>query len=305
MMLTDRLTLLTDAAETGGRTYLARLAHAPFPLDGSDFVAGRPFFDALSPVTGTREHTTTDGGRYSETAHYSSDRVLLHVPPQFSADRDATFVIFFHGELAEIRRSLVDDFRLPDQMNAVDGNVVLIAPQMALNARDSSPGKLAMPNGFARFVQEATEALAAVLDVSAASRFLTRARLVVAAYSAGGTAAAHVLDLGGLRHRIDGVLLFDALFGEAESLASWFISRRHAAFWAALCSPHCSKGTSVARSRMRQHGIRVSSALPDRLTAGAAVFHQISTAHAAIPRVGPPDAPLAALLQRAVDGMAR
>jgi hypothetical protein len=44
---------------------------------------------------------------------------------------------------------------VPAQITAAGVNAVLVAPQFAVNAADSSAGKFWEPNGFQRFLDEA------------------------------------------------------------------------------------------------------------------------------------------------------
>ncbi len=64
-------------------------------------------------------------------------------------------VVFFHGHGANLARDVRDRQQVPAQITAAGTNAVLVAPQFAVNAADSSAGKFWEPNGFKRFLDEA------------------------------------------------------------------------------------------------------------------------------------------------------
>ena len=177
------ITVLKSDLGHGGLTFLAQLRHAPFPFDGECDETGRPFFDSVDPVTGSRLHTTGDGKRYGEAAHYANDQVLFHIPPRFDPARPFRLLVYFHGHLSELRRNVIEEMALVDQVSASATNTVLVAPQLATNAMDSSPGKLGEPGGLARFLDEAASVLA--LATGLATVTFAGAPVVLAAFSGG------------------------------------------------------------------------------------------------------------------------
>ena len=66
-------------------------------------------------------------------------------------------VVFFHGHGATLERDVRDRQRLPDQISAAGLNAVLVAPQFAFDAADSSAGKFWEPDGFKHFLDEVGE----------------------------------------------------------------------------------------------------------------------------------------------------
>ena len=50
------------------------------------------------------------------------------------------------------------------------------------------------------------------------------------AYSGGYLSAAYALDRGGAAHRVKGVILMDALYGDEDKFAAWAAARRRQAF---------------------------------------------------------------------------
>ena len=278
-------------------TFLARLRHAPFPYDGPREDGTGPFFDAVDPVTGGRQHTTDDGNRYGESAHYASDRVLFHVPPAFDPALPFRLLVYFHGHLSELRRNVVEEMALPRQVTASGANVVLVAPQLAVNAIDSSPGKLLQKDGLARLVDEAADVLTSTLGLvdHGAAR---GAPVVLAAFSGGYRAVAYGLERGGLGRRVAGVLLFDAIFDEVDRFARWLQEQWAWGFFVALHSQASGPRTRELIARLAARGIRHRVGYPERIGPGTLNFVDVGTAHNDVPVAGPPAWPIAESLSR-------
>ena len=69
-------------------------------------------------------------------------------------------VVFFHGNGATLERDVRDRQLVPQQISDSGVNAVLLAPQLAVNAADSSAGKFWQPGGFKRFMDESASHLA-------------------------------------------------------------------------------------------------------------------------------------------------
>lgn len=279
-------------ANAGGLTFVARLAHAPFPIEDRDNV----YFDGRDPETGERFHTGPTGP-LPETRHYRDDRVLFHVPRHFNPARPFELLVFFHGHRAELQRTLIGEHALARQIDESRRNVVLVAPQLALDAPDSHPGKLAEPEGFARFLDEAADVLAAhveglVRDVA------QRAPIILAAFSGGYRTAALCLERGGVERRIHGVLLIDAIYGEVERLGAWLAGPGRRDFFLCLYGESSREGTEALVEALAKDGIDVHRAYPRRISPGIVYVAWVDTSHDLIPRDGPPAAPIADFLKR-------
>ncbi len=142
------------------RTDIVRFATAPFPYDGDVPGSDKPFLDVEKD--GRRGHTTPFGRLYWADETYSDDRVLLHIPKGFDASKPSVMVVFFHGHGATLTRDVLRRQRVPQQVTASGANAVLVAPQLAFNASDSSAGKFWEPGAFARFIDEAAYKLALI-----------------------------------------------------------------------------------------------------------------------------------------------
>jgi hypothetical protein len=96
--------------------------------------------------------------------------------------------------------------------------------------------------------------------------------VVIVAYSGGYMSAAYALQRGGAAHRIKGVVLMDALYGDEEKFASWAAARRSAGFLLSAFteSTHTENGNLQALLAKRR--IKYDSALPKSLTPGTMSF---------------------------------
>jgi hypothetical protein len=279
-------------AGKGGLTFIAHLRAAPFPIEDK----ASPFFDARDEATGERCHTGPDGP-LPESRHFSDDRVLFHLPPAFDARRPYTLLVFCHGHRTELRRTLIAELELTRQVDESERNVVLIAPQLALDAADSHPGKLAASGGFGRFLDEAADVLADTvggLDRAA----VARAPIVLAAFSGGYRSVTCCLEQGGAAHAIEGVVLLDALYGEIDRFRSWLSGAGRRGFFLGLCGDSTRDGTAALAAGLAEAGIAVSRRYPRRLRPGGVHLVSIATPHDLVPLQGPPDRPVADILSR-------
>jgi hypothetical protein len=207
----------------------ARLAfvdfdHAPFPYDGVMPGTNTPF---LNVSQGTRRgHRSRSGRIFWQDETYRDRRVLLYIPRGFDPTRPAAIIVFFHGHGTILRRDVFARQRVPAQIAASGSNAVLVAPQFAVNAPDSSAGKFWEPGGFARFLREAEQRLAVLHGDPQAAQAFAKLPVVLVAYSGGYLAAAWSLKVGGVQDRVRGVVLLDALYGELEHFAEWIAKNK-------------------------------------------------------------------------------
>ena len=69
-------------------------------------------------------------------------------------------MVFFHGNGATLERDVLAQQLVPQQIPDSGVNAVLLAPQLAVDAADSSAGKFWQPGGFKRFMDELVAHLA-------------------------------------------------------------------------------------------------------------------------------------------------
>jgi hypothetical protein len=164
---------------------------------------------------------------------YRDDTVIVFVPSHyrydFDGDEGVAALVHFHGHNTTAERAMTMH-ALREQLADSRQNAILIVPQLALMATDSSCGKLETPGGLARLVSEAIlttahEGRATLGD----ARFPVHARrgtVCVSAHSGGYHAAASCLRDGGLDVRE--TYLFDSLYAEVETFRDWVTSRKGA-----------------------------------------------------------------------------
>lgn len=217
------------------RTALIDFKTAPFPYDGKMPGSNRPFLDAGQ--AGHPGHTNFRGRVLWESETFSDPRVLLHIPPGFDANRPGVMVVFFHGHGANLATDVRDRQQVPAQISASGMNAVLVAPQFAFDAADSSAGKFWEPGGFKRFVDEAAEQLARLHGDPRTARTFADMPIVIVAYSGGFGPTLAVLDHGGVKSRLRGIVLLDALYSGIDKFANW-IAENRSGFFVSSYTPH-------------------------------------------------------------------
>src|SRR5207244_13316150 len=98
---------------------------------------------------GDRPGHRSDAGRvYWQDETYNDNRVLMHVPEHFNVRKPGIIVVFFHDNGATLERDVRDRQLVPQQISDSGVNTVLLAPQLAVDAADSSAGKFWQPGGL-------------------------------------------------------------------------------------------------------------------------------------------------------------
>jgi hypothetical protein len=253
----------------GVKTTLVAFDTSPFPYRGDIPDQNKPF---LNIVEGERlGHASPRGATYWEDQTYSDHRVLLSIPRGFSLRRPAAIVVYFHGNNATLERDVRDRQQVPRQVADSGLNAVLVAPQFAVDARDSSAGRFWEPGAFRQFLDEAAGHLARLSgDPDARSRFASLPVILVA-YSGGYLPAAYTLDVGDVGGRVAGVVLLDALYGEADRFAAW-VSRRDSAFLVSAYSRSTRPGNEALQRTLRDKGVGFETGLSSRLGQGSITF---------------------------------
>jgi hypothetical protein len=140
------------------QTTLVALKSSAFPYLGNNPRTDEPF---LNISRGERRgHRGLRGRVFWQDETFNDNRVLMHVPESFDAGKPGVIVVFFHGNGATLERDVRDRQLVPQQISASGVNAVLLAPQLAVDAADSSAGKFWQPGGLKRFVTESADHLA-------------------------------------------------------------------------------------------------------------------------------------------------
>jgi hypothetical protein len=245
------------------KTSLVDFETAPFPYHGNMPGSDRPFLNAGQE--GHRGHVNFRGRVLWESETYSDDRVLLHIPPGFDPKRPAVMVVFFHGHGADLARDVRDRQRLPDQITAAGANAVLVAPQFAVDAADSSAGKFWEPDGFKRFLDEAAQKLAKMYGSPRSAAAFANMPIVIVAYSGGFGPTLAVLDNGGVSARLRGLVLLDALYDGIDTFADW-IAKNRSAFFVSSYTPYTERHNADLERQLSERSVPYGSQLrPDHL----------------------------------------
>ncbi|MDA7947877.1 MAG: alpha/beta hydrolase [Hyphomicrobiaceae bacterium] len=258
-------------------TKLVALASAPFPYTGNVPRTKRPFLNYKSE--GRRGRKTRSGRVYWEDKTYSDRRALLHIPRTFDADKPGVMVLFFHGHGATLARDVVARQRLPAQIQDSGVNAVLVAPQFAVDARDSSAGKFWSSGGTKRFLDEVAPQLANLLGDPDAANAFRNMPVIIVGYSGGYLPTAASLANGGISDRVKGVVLLDGLYGEFGTFARWIERSRNTAFFLSAYATSTRKGNTALRGMLKKRGVSYRSALGSTLRPGNVVFVKAVTGH--------------------------
>jgi len=249
-------------------TTLIRFSHSPFPYNES-LNAEKPFFDVNEQ--GRRGHNSLRGGIYWEDERYNDNRVLISTPSHFKPSKPAVIVVYLHGNLATLERDVRDRQSIPEQVAASGLNAILVAPQFALDAQDSSPGNFAGENFFEKFLVEVANKTGKWKRNRDLVKSLRNAKVIIVAYSGGYQAAAAILENGGANDRIAGVILLDALYGREQTFADLFTnnSRRFliSTFTEAARAPN-----ENLKTLLQKNNKNITETLPEKILPGTLSF---------------------------------
>lgn len=284
------------------RTVLAALAqislHSATGLAQSERAVNRARLKTLErDLLGTTLVLGLPQAPFSGTGH-GDDTVIVFVPDKyrFQADEGVSALVHFHGHNSSAERA-ISAHALREQLVDSRQNAILVVPQLALFAADSSCGKLASAGALARLLGGAVSTAARVGRTSLGdSRFPERpqlGRVCLSAHSGGYHAAACSLRDGGVD--VSETYLFDALYAESEVFREWVLERRDdpATTRHKLVS-YFTVGTATEtqnqglRAALERSGVRVSQELREGalsrrdLSHAGAVFVRTGVAHSSV-----------------------
>jgi hypothetical protein len=268
------LTPALDLPRTSEReelTTLISMKSSAFPYFGNNPRTEEPF---LNISKGERKGRRSYNGRvYWQDETYNDSRVLVHVPEAFDVRKPGVIVVFFHGNGATLERDVRDRQLVPQQISDSGVNAVLLAPQLAVNAADSSAGKFWQPGGFKRFIDESASHLARLYGDPKSAQAFANLPIVIVGYSGGFMPAAWSLEVGGIQNRVRGVFLLDAVYGELDKFATW-IEKNRAGFFVSAYTRHTARYDQELMEMLRGKGIAVTESLEGPLRPGSVVFVQ-------------------------------
>lgn len=299
LLSTCLLILMLHASNTqadAGPTTLLRFNHTPFPLleDAID----KPFFDVHE--NDRRGHTSRRGGLYWEDTTYNDQRVLVSIPRKFRGYQPTYILVFLHGNQSTLERDVRDRQQIPAQLDASGLNAVLVAPQFAVDALDSSSGRFATPGFFNDFLDEAADRIGAWCKSPQLARKLKDSKVILVAYSGGYNAAADALRVGGAGKRIRGVILLDALYGQEQAFADFMRKNHRHSFLFSTYTEPAREPNELLMSLLREQKLPLKTDLPRKLSARHANFLPLGEEikHVDLLSQAWTEAPLADLLRR-------
>jgi len=257
--------------DQGDQTTLVSLKSSAFPYLGNNPRTDEPF---MNITKGDRRGHRSYGGRvYWQDETYSDSRVLMHVPEHFDVRKPGVIVVFFHGNGATLERDVRDRQLVPQQISDSGVNAVLLAPQLAVDAADSSAGKFWQPGGLKRFLDESSGHLASLYGDAGAAKTFANMPVILIGYSGGFLPTAWSLEVGGLGNRVRGVFLLDAVYGELDKFASW-IEHNRTGFFVSAYTRYTKRHDQELIQMLKEKGVAVTDALDGPLRPGSVVFVQ-------------------------------
>ena len=251
------------------QTMLVSLKSSAFPYLGINPRTEAPFLDISKGDR--RGHRGMGGKVFWQDETFNDNRTLMHVPENFDIRKPGVIVVFFHGHGATLERDVRDRQMVPQQISASGVNAVLLAPQLAVNAADSSAGKFWQPGGLKRFVTESADHLAELYGDPRAAQAFANMPVIIVGYSGGFMPTAWSLEVGGLGNRVRGVFLLDAVYGELDKFASW-IENNRSGFFVSSYTRGTERHQRDLMQMLREKGVAVSTDIDGPLKPGSVVF---------------------------------
>jgi hypothetical protein len=211
------------------RTFLAALAAAPILslARSARAQSASRLKSVVRDALGTTlwlglDHAPFAGGGYRD------DTVIVFVPShyRFHDDEGVATLVHMHGHTTTAERAMVAH-QLREQVADSKQNALLVVPQLAVMAADSSCGRLESPGGLQKLLEEVVVTAAhegrSTLDETAFPHDAQLGTACISAHSGGYHAAASCLRGGGVDVRE--TYLFDALYAEIETFRDWVVAR--------------------------------------------------------------------------------
>jgi hypothetical protein len=153
---------------------------------------------------------------------------------------------------------------------------VLVAPQFAVDALDSSPGRFARPGSFARFLDEAAAKLDTLMRRAYGAKRrrpdFRKAPVVLVAYSGGYYPAAFALSVGRAAQRVRGLVLLDALYSDEERFADFLTKRRRDVFFFSTYTEGTRANNERLLSLLQAGHVAARIGMPEELRPGTFCF---------------------------------
>jgi hypothetical protein len=200
------------------------------------------------------------------------------VPEGFDPDKPSVLVLFFHGHRARLERDIRDRYLVAEQITASGMNAVIVAPQFAVEANDSSIGRFWEPGFMKLYLDEAAQKLARMMGRPEKRNAFERMPVIVIGYSGGFEPTGHALKNSGIRDRIRGVVLLDAAYGQFGAFAQWMRAAPQGFFVSAYTSS-TANGNRQLMAAASEAGQSFRTQMPPQLQPGARVFISAPVSH--------------------------
>ena len=241
-------------ADAMAKTSLVDFETAPFPYRGNMPGSDRPFLNGGE--SGHRGHVSFRGQMLSETGTFGDDRVLLHIPPGFDARRPAVMVVFFHGHGADTgaRRARPANGAGADH-GVPELNAVVVAPQFAVRRRQFERWEVLGAQWLQALSGRGRAGrLAGLYGDPRSTMAFANMPIVLVAYSGGFGPTLSVLDRGGVKSRLRGLVLLDALYAGIDQFADW-IAENRSAFFVSSYTPHTAHHNADLEHALRERSV--------------------------------------------------
>src|SRR5262249_51236100 len=126
-------------------------------------------------------------------------------------------------------------------------------------------------NGFRRFLDEAAVKLAQMYGDPRSAFTFARMPIVIVAYSGGFGPTLSVLDRGGVRSRVRGLVLLDALYGGIGKFAGW-ITYNRSTFFVSSYTPHMAHRNAYLQRPPREPSVPYGSEMATGHPQGMVTF---------------------------------
>ena len=251
------------------QTTLVSLKSSAFPYLGNNPHTDEPFLNVSRD--GRRGHRSYSGRVFWQDETFNDSRVLMHVPENFDIRKPGVIVVFFHGNGATLERDVRDRQLVPQQISDSGMNAVLLAPQLAVDAADSSAGKFWEPDGFKHFLDESAKKLANLYGDQRSAAAFANMPIVIVAYSGGFGPTLSVLSRGGAEARIRGLVLLDALYAGIDQFADWIADHR-STFFVSSYTPHTAHHNADLERELNERSVPYGSELRRNHLQGMVTF---------------------------------
>jgi hypothetical protein len=223
---------------------------------------------------------------------YEDDTVIAFVPAhyRYRAEEGVAALVHFHGHNSTAERAM-NAHELREQLSDSRQNAILVVPQLAVMAADSSCGRLEVAGGLSRLLDDVVPAVASTGRVTLGEcGFPEDAPLgtvCVSAHSGGYHAAACSLRAGGVEIRE--TYLFDALYAETDAFRDWVVVRKGETLHPRhkLVSYFTEGGTTEWQNQaLRKELDRAGVVVAHEMQEGELSRHDLSHAEAVFVRTG-------------------